>query len=132
MDGRKNIRTDERTNGRKLARLCLPAKAGATKIQWRTPNCKRSCAHKIPMLNVDGWTDGRTYERMNVRTDGNLHAYVFLLKQVRRKYSGEHQSQSTEICRSTSYNFVMQLLQSFRCIYVPSMMIIAAIVYEIQ
>ena len=26
-----NVRTDERTNGRKLARLCLPAKAGATK-----------------------------------------------------------------------------------------------------
>ena len=49
-----------------------------------------------------------------------------------KKNSGEHQSQSTVICRSTSYNFVMQLLQSFRCIYVPSMMIIAAIVYEIQ
>ena len=48
-------------------------------------NCKRSCAHKIPMLNVDGWTDGRTYERMNIRTDGNLHAYVFPLKQVRQK-----------------------------------------------
>ena len=30
MDGRTNVRTDERTNGRKLARLCLPAKAGAT------------------------------------------------------------------------------------------------------
>ena len=28
---RMNVRTDERTNGRKLARLCLPAKAGATK-----------------------------------------------------------------------------------------------------
>ena len=38
------------------------------------------------MLNVDGWMDGGTYERMNVRTDGNLHAYVFLLKQVRQKY----------------------------------------------
>ena len=25
-----NVRTDERTNGRKLARLCLSAKAGAT------------------------------------------------------------------------------------------------------
>ena len=38
--------------------------------QW-VQNCKRSCAHKIPMLNVDGWTDGRTngwtYERTNVR-----------------------------------------------------------------
>ena len=34
--------------------------------QW-VQNCKRSCAHKIPILNVDGWTDGRTngrtYER---------------------------------------------------------------------
>ena len=27
--------------------------------QW-VQNCKRSCAHKIPMLNVDGWTDERT------------------------------------------------------------------------
>ena len=32
--------------------------------QW-VQNCKRSCAHKIPMLNVDGWTDGQTYERTN-------------------------------------------------------------------
>ena len=48
--------------------------------QW-VQNCERSCAHKIPMLNVDGWTDGR----MNGRTDGNLHAYVFLLKQVRQQ-----------------------------------------------
>ena len=47
--------------------------------QW-VQNCQRSCAHKIPMLNVDGWTDGRT--------DGNLHAYVFLLKQVRQKVGG--------------------------------------------
>ena len=30
--------------------------------QW-VQNCKRSCAHKIPMLNVDG----RTYERTNGR-----------------------------------------------------------------
>ena len=34
-DGRTNVQTDERTKGRtnerKLARLCLPAKAGATK-----------------------------------------------------------------------------------------------------
>ena len=52
--------------------------------QW-VQNCKRSCAHKIPMLNVDGWMDGRTYERTNIRTDGNLHAYVFLLKQMQQK-----------------------------------------------
>ena len=25
------------------------------------------------MLNVDGWTDGRTYERMNVRTDERMN-----------------------------------------------------------
>ena len=31
VDGWTDKRTDERTNGRKLARLCLPAKAGATK-----------------------------------------------------------------------------------------------------
>ena len=49
--------------------------------QW-VQNCKRGCAHKIPMLNVDGWTDGRTYDW----TNGNLHAYVFLLKQVRQKH----------------------------------------------
>ena len=30
-DGGTYVRTEERTNGRKLARLCLPAKAGATK-----------------------------------------------------------------------------------------------------
>ena len=30
-------------------------------------NCKRSCAHKIPMLNVDGWTDGQTDECTNGR-----------------------------------------------------------------
>ena len=48
--------------------------------QW-VQNCKRSCAHKIPMLNVDGWMDGRT----DGRTDGNLHAYVFLLKEVWQK-----------------------------------------------
>ena len=29
-DGRTDKRTDERTNRKKLARLCLPAKAGAT------------------------------------------------------------------------------------------------------
>ena len=38
--------------------------------QW-VQNCKRSCAHKMPMLNVDGWTDERTngwtYERTNGR-----------------------------------------------------------------
>ena len=48
--------------------------------QW-VQNCKRSCAHKIPMLNVDGRTDWQT----NGRTYGNLYAYVFLLKQVRQK-----------------------------------------------
>ena len=32
-------------------------------------NCKRSCAHKIPMLNADGWTDGQTCERTNVQMD---------------------------------------------------------------
>ena len=31
VDGWTDGRTDERTNGQKLARLCLPAKAGATK-----------------------------------------------------------------------------------------------------
>ena len=34
--------------------------------QW-VQNCKRSCAHKIPMLNVDGWTDGRTNRRKLAR-----------------------------------------------------------------
>ena len=33
------------------------------------------------MLNVDGWTDRRA--------DGNLHAYVFQLKQVRQKGSSK-------------------------------------------
>ena len=34
--------------------------------QW-VQNCKRSCAHKIPMLNVVGWTDGRTNGRKLAR-----------------------------------------------------------------
>ena len=33
--------TDERTNGRKLARLCLPAKAGATKSEKPAIFCRR-------------------------------------------------------------------------------------------
>ena len=37
MDGRTDERTDERTNGWKLARLCLPAKAGATNNHDRRP-----------------------------------------------------------------------------------------------
>ena len=36
---------------------------------------------------TDGRTNVRTYERTNIRTDGNLHAYVFLLKQLRQKAS---------------------------------------------
>ena len=35
------------------------------------------------------------------------------------------------ICRSRSDVFVMQLLQSYKCIYVPSLMSVAAIVCEI-
>ena len=36
-------------------------------------NCKRSCAHKTPRVNVDGWQmNGRTDEQM----DRNLHTYV--------------------------------------------------------
>ena len=34
--------------------------------QW-VQNCKRSCAHKIPMLNVDGWTDEHTNEQKLAR-----------------------------------------------------------------
>ena len=34
--------------------------------QW-VQNCKRSCAHMIPMLNVDGWMDGRTNGRKLAR-----------------------------------------------------------------
>ena len=30
-------------------------------------NYKRSCAHKTPQVNGDGWTNGRTDERTNVR-----------------------------------------------------------------
>ena len=37
-DGWTDERTDERMNGRKLARLCLPAKAGATKTG---PSCSK-------------------------------------------------------------------------------------------
>ena len=37
-------------------------------------NCKRSCAHKTPRVNVDWWTNGRTNGRTDERTDENLHA----------------------------------------------------------
>ena len=42
-------------------------KTHAVSKQW-VQNCMRSCAHKIPMLNVDGWTDGRTNERTETCT----------------------------------------------------------------
>ena len=38
-DGWTDGRADERTNGRKLARLCLPAKAGATMIYLTKASC---------------------------------------------------------------------------------------------
>ena len=37
VDGWTDGRTNERTNGRKLARLCLPAKAVATKMRSWSP-----------------------------------------------------------------------------------------------
>ena len=45
-----------------------------------------------------------TYERTNVRTDGNLHAYVFLLKQVRQIWGGggEQNSQQAHDVVTTS------------------------------
>ena len=48
------------------------------------------------------------------------------------KNSGKHQSQSTATCRSVSHNCVMQLLQSYGCIYVASIMVVTAIVCKIQ
>ena len=48
------------------------------------------------------------------------------------KNSGKHWSRSTVTCRSRSYNCVMQLMQLYRCISVPNMMIVADIVCEIQ
>ena len=40
--------------------------------------CKKSVAHKIPMLNVDGWTDGRTDVRTDERTNGRKLARLCL------------------------------------------------------
>ena len=51
VDGWTDGRTNERTNGRKLARLCLPAKAAATKsssslkIEHRVDLNSSSCMH---------------------------------------------------------------------------------------
>ena len=59
------------------------------------------------------------------------HRYPSKLKNCLEN-SGKHQSESTVTCRSKSHNCVMQLLQSYRCKYVPSMIIVAAIVCEIQ
>ena len=38
--------------------------------KWSVQNCKRSCAHKTPRVNVDGKTNGRTEERPDGRTNG--------------------------------------------------------------
>ena len=60
------------------------------------------------MLNVDGWTDGRT----NVRTDGNLHVYVFLLKQVRQKLSlsyPQYPLLSASLCFEDHFYFSLPL-----------------------
>ena len=35
--------------------------------KWSVQNCKRSCAHKTPRVNVDGWADGRTNVRKLAR-----------------------------------------------------------------
>ena len=45
--------------------------------QW-VENCKRSCPHKIPMLNVDGWTDGQMDERTNGWKNGRKLARLCL------------------------------------------------------
>ena len=37
-------------------------------------NCQRSCPHKTPRVNVDGWTNGGTVRQTDGRTDENLHA----------------------------------------------------------
>ena len=44
--------------------------------RWSVQNCKRSCAHKTPRVNVDRWMDGRTETCMPKSP---------MLKQVRQK-----------------------------------------------
>ena len=48
-------------------------------------NCKRSCAHKTPMVNVDGRTDERTDGRTDEQTDGNLHIHKAMLPLLPKK-----------------------------------------------
>ena len=72
-----------------------------------------------------------TYELSGLK--GIHQNYKFCLKNIANtKVSQKHQSWSTVTQMSRPHHFVMQLLQSYRCIYVSSMMIVAAIVCEIQ
>ena len=51
VDGWTDGRMDERTNRRKLARLCLPAKAGATKSVCETLSPK----YMLSLLKVSNF-----------------------------------------------------------------------------
>ena len=56
------------------AHLHTMAKTHAKFKKSSVQNCKRSCAHKTPRVNVDGKTNGDGW--MDGQTDGNLRAQV--------------------------------------------------------
>ena len=41
-------------------------------LKWLELNCRRSCTHKTPRVNVDGWTNGRKEEQTNWRKPARL------------------------------------------------------------
>ena len=65
------------------AHLHTMKKTQAKFQNWSVKNCKRSCAHKTPSVNVDGKTDGRTKGKANGRKFARLSP---MLKQVRQKH----------------------------------------------
>ena len=87
MDGRTG-RTDGRTDRQTDGRTDTQNFGGYNIIPRHFlvaghKNCKRSCAHKTPMVNVDGWTDGQTYGWTNKRTETCMPKSP-MLKQVRQ------------------------------------------------
>ena len=49
-------------------------------------NCKRSCAHRTPMVNADRWRNGQTDERTDKRTETCMPK-SHMLKQLRQKWN---------------------------------------------
>ena len=76
VDGWTDGRTNERTNGRKLARLCLPAKAGATKKIPRT-EAKICGSHLHCLLTaIDIRTKNNGPQKIFMKAVDRLHRFT--------------------------------------------------------